>query len=224
MQAVRAQRGDAIPPVACLIGRVVPIKDVEDLFKIDADAGGMSCRKHKAGLPVRRMRTKSTRRNATLWSAVCSSDDIRALPRVSEDQRAAAESGRDRAQFDHEALPLVSFGAAYAAGVPAVSTDVGSCRQLIEGFGEEAIVRSDPPATWWGSLTLRHWVMPSPICSATSSAGTKGPASGYPSGGKILHPGNDVLCLSVALPGASNAGADVVDSDSTVPTLDQEAR
>ena len=35
-----------------------------------------------------------------------------------------------------EALPLVILEG-YAAGVPCVSTDVGSCRQLIEGFGDE---------------------------------------------------------------------------------------
>ena len=34
-----------------------------------------------------------------------------------------------------EALPLVILEG-YAAGVPCVSTDVGSCRQLIEGFGD----------------------------------------------------------------------------------------
>ncbi|HRH91031.1 MAG TPA: GT4 family glycosyltransferase PelF, partial [Agitococcus sp.] len=33
-----------------------------------------------------------------------------------------------------EALPLVILEG-YAAGVPCVSTDVGSCRQLIEGLG-----------------------------------------------------------------------------------------
>jgi len=35
-----------------------------------------------------------------------------------------------------EALPLVILEG-YAAGVPTVSTDVGSCRQLIEGLEEE---------------------------------------------------------------------------------------
>ncbi|MFZ5455457.1 MAG: GT4 family glycosyltransferase PelF [Pseudomonadota bacterium] len=35
-----------------------------------------------------------------------------------------------------EALPLVLLEG-YAAGVPAVSTDVGSCRQLMYGLGEE---------------------------------------------------------------------------------------
>lgn len=35
-----------------------------------------------------------------------------------------------------EALPLVILEG-YAAGVPTVSTDVGSCRQLIEGLGDD---------------------------------------------------------------------------------------
>jgi polysaccharide biosynthesis protein PelF len=35
-----------------------------------------------------------------------------------------------------EALPLVILEG-YAAGVPTVSTDVGSCRQLIEGLDDE---------------------------------------------------------------------------------------
>ena len=33
MQKVRAARGDEIPPVACLIGRVVPIKDVKTFLR-----------------------------------------------------------------------------------------------------------------------------------------------------------------------------------------------
>ncbi len=38
--------------------------------------------------------------------------------------------------FHHEGLPLVALEG-FAAGVPLVSTDVGSCRQLVEGVGEE---------------------------------------------------------------------------------------
>jgi polysaccharide biosynthesis protein PelF len=37
-----------------------------------------------------------------------------------------------------EALPLVLLEG-YAAGVPGVSTDVGSCKQLVYGLGEEDI-------------------------------------------------------------------------------------
>jgi glycosyltransferase involved in cell wall biosynthesis len=61
-----------------------------------------------------------------------------------------------------EALPLVILEG-YAAGVPAVSTDVGSCRQLIEGLDAEdralghsgAVVNiADPQALADAALTL----------------------------------------------------------------------
>jgi hypothetical protein len=61
-----------------------------------------------------------------------------------------------------EALPLVILEG-YAAGVPCVSTDVGSCRQLIEGHGDEdralgsagAVVRiADPQALAEAALPL----------------------------------------------------------------------
>jgi glycosyltransferase involved in cell wall biosynthesis len=35
-----------------------------------------------------------------------------------------------------EALPLVVLEG-FAAGIPSITTDVGSCRQLIEGYGDE---------------------------------------------------------------------------------------
>ena len=61
-----------------------------------------------------------------------------------------------------EALPLVILEG-YAAGVPAISTDVGSCRQLIEGLEPEdkalghsgAVVNiADPQALADAALTL----------------------------------------------------------------------
>jgi len=61
-----------------------------------------------------------------------------------------------------EALPLVTLEG-FAAGVPCVSTDVGSCRQLIEGHGDEdrafgvagAVVRiADPQALAEAALPL----------------------------------------------------------------------
>ena len=61
-----------------------------------------------------------------------------------------------------EALPLVILEG-YAAGVPTVSTDVGSCRQLIEGLNEEdralghsgAVVNiADPQALADAALSL----------------------------------------------------------------------
>jgi glycosyltransferase involved in cell wall biosynthesis len=57
-----------------------------------------------------------------------------------------------------EALPLVMLEG-YAAGVPTVSTDVGSCRQLIEGLDDEdrALGAS---AAWWALPTRRRWPTP----------------------------------------------------------------
>ena len=61
-----------------------------------------------------------------------------------------------------EALPLVIL-VGYAAGVPTISTDVGSCRQLIEGLDDEdkalgasgAVVKiADPQALADASLRL----------------------------------------------------------------------
>jgi glycosyltransferase involved in cell wall biosynthesis len=61
-----------------------------------------------------------------------------------------------------EALPLVILEG-YAAGVPTVSTDVGSCRQLVEGLDDEdralgasgAIVKiADPQALADAALAL----------------------------------------------------------------------
>jgi glycosyltransferase involved in cell wall biosynthesis len=61
-----------------------------------------------------------------------------------------------------EALPLVILEG-YAAGVPTISTDVGSCRQLVEGLDDEdkalgvsgAIVNiADPQALAEASLAL----------------------------------------------------------------------
>ena len=60
-----------------------------------------------------------------------------------------------------EALPLVILEG-YAAGVPTVSTDVGSCRQLIEGLGEEDRAWA-AAAAWWALPTRRRWqTQPSP--------------------------------------------------------------
>ncbi|CUR47550.1 GT4 family glycosyltransferase PelF [Alloalcanivorax xenomutans] len=135
LQAIRARRGEAIPAVACLIGRVVPIKDVKTF--------------------LRAMRTLVNRLPAAEgWIAGPEDED----PEYAEECRALIQSlqlenhvhflgfqkiadllpkvGVVVLSSISEALPLVLLEG-FAAGVPAVSTDVGSCRQLVEGFGEE---------------------------------------------------------------------------------------
>lgn len=131
---LRALRPAEPPPVLCLIGRVVPIKDVKTF--------------------VRAMRTVVNRMpHAEAWIAGPEDED----PGYARECRALVASLglEDRVKFlgfqrltdllpkiglvvlssISEALPLVLLEG-YAAGVPAVSTDVGSCRQLIDGDGE----------------------------------------------------------------------------------------
>ncbi|MQM32019.1 MAG: glycosyl transferase family 1 [Candidatus Accumulibacter phosphatis] len=129
---LRALRPETPPPVLCLIGRVVPIKDVKTF--------------------IRAMRRVANRMPAAEgWIAGPQDED----PAYAEECRhlVASLGLADKVKFlgfqkvedllpkigltilssISEALPLVILEG-YAAGVPTVSTDVGSCRQLIEGL------------------------------------------------------------------------------------------
>jgi glycosyltransferase involved in cell wall biosynthesis len=138
LAALRVKRsaGDP-PPVLCLLGRVVPIKDVKTY--------------------VRAIRVIANRMPLVEgWIAGPEDED----PEYAEECRALADSlgVADRVKFlgfqkidallpkvgvlvlssISEALPLVLLEG-YAAGVPCVATDVGSCRQLVYGTpGEDA--------------------------------------------------------------------------------------
>jgi glycosyltransferase involved in cell wall biosynthesis len=132
---LRTQRPTEIPPVLCLIGRVVPIKDIKTF--------------------VRAMRIVANRLpQAEGWIAGPEDED----PEYARECRElAANLGiADKVKFlgfqqmtellpkvgvgvlssISEALPLVVLEG-YAAGVPAVCTDVGSCRQLVYGLPGE---------------------------------------------------------------------------------------
>ncbi len=132
---LRELRPAAPPPVLCLIGRVVPIKDVKNF--------------------VRAMRTVVNRMpEAEAWIAGPEDED----PAYARECRLLVEGLglQNKVKFlgfqkltdilpkiglvvlssISEALPLVILEG-YAAGVPTVSTDVGSCRQIIYGNGPE---------------------------------------------------------------------------------------
>jgi len=158
---LRAQRPAQVPQVLCLIGRVVPIKDIKTY--------------------IRAMRTVVNHLpQAQAWIA---GPEDEAPEYAQECRELAHQLGLD----DHvkflgfqqltdllpkvglvvlssisEALPLVILEG-YAAGVPALATDVGSCRQLVEGLpGEDAalgvsgrVVRiADPQALAQAALEL----------------------------------------------------------------------
>lgn len=132
---LRHERPEEVPLVLCLIGRVVPIKDVKTFIR--------AMRRVVNQLP-----------EAQGWVAGPEDED----PAYAEECHNLAESLglKDHIKFlgfqrlegllpkigltvlssISEALPLVILEG-YAAGVPTVTTDVGSCRQLVEGLEPE---------------------------------------------------------------------------------------
>ncbi len=130
-----AQRGDGPRRVVALIGRVVPIKDIKTFIRAmfvashsrpdiegwivgpeeEDPAYALECRAlvESLGLAARVKFLGFQRIDAVLPKV-----DLIALSSISE------------------ALPLVVLEG-FAAGVPSITTDVGSCRQLIEGQGDE---------------------------------------------------------------------------------------
>jgi len=136
LRDIREWEPDGRPmPIACLIGRVVPIKDVKTF--------------------VRSMRSVVTRiPDAQGWIAGPEDED---KEYAHECRLIVASLGLTKSvkflgfqqmtellpkvgvvvlSSISEALPLVILEG-FAAGVPCVSTDVGSCRQLIHGSGAE---------------------------------------------------------------------------------------
>ncbi|MHA6885217.1 GT4 family glycosyltransferase PelF [Ralstonia pseudosolanacearum] len=137
LAALRDRRGPSVPRVMCLIGRVVPIKDVKTFIR--------------AMLTITREMP-----DAEGWIAGPEDED----PDYAHECHSLAESLGlgERIKFlgfqkiddvlpkvgvlvlssISEALPLVVLEG-FAAGVPSVTTDVGSCRQLLFGLdGDDA--------------------------------------------------------------------------------------
>ncbi|MDP9107772.1 MAG: GT4 family glycosyltransferase PelF [Pseudomonadota bacterium] len=135
MTRLRALRPAAPPPILCVIGRVVPIKDIKTF--------------------IRAMRSViNLMPQAEGWIAGPEDED----PEYAEECRSIAEGLdlQDKVKFlgfqkidellpkvgllvlssISEALPLVLLEG-FAAGVPAIATDVGSCRQLLYGLSPE---------------------------------------------------------------------------------------
>lgn len=131
---LRSQRPEHPPPVLCLIGRVVPIKDIKTFIR--------AMRRVVNQLP-----------DAEGWIAGPTDEDpsyaqecenlvqslgLQAHVKFLGFQRVEAlmpKIGLVVLSSISEALPLVILEG-YAAGVPTISTDVGSCRQLIEGLDD----------------------------------------------------------------------------------------
>lgn len=159
--ALRAQRPKTPPPVLCLIGRVVPIKDIKTFIRamrsvvnVLPDAQGWIAGPQEEdpdyALECQELVKALGLEDRVHFLGFQKLDDI--LPKI----------GLNVLSSISEALPLVVLEG-YAAGVPVVTTDVGSCRQLVEGLDEQdqalgsagKVVRiADPQALADAALSL----------------------------------------------------------------------
>ena len=130
---LRTSRPATPPPILCLIGRVVPIKDVKTFIRamrtvvnrMPTAEGWIAGPEEEDKEYVEECRNLTESlglSNHVKFLGFQKVDDL--LPRI----------GLLILSSISEALPLVVLEG-FAAGVPAITTDVGACRQLIEGEG-----------------------------------------------------------------------------------------
>ena len=120
------------PPVLCLIGRVVPIKDIKTFIR--------AMRRVVNYLPEAEGWIAGPEDEDKSYAEECHNlvrslglqEHVRFLGFQKVDDL-MPKIGLTILSSISEALPLVILEG-YAAGVPTISTDVGSCRQLIEGL------------------------------------------------------------------------------------------
>lgn len=174
---LRALRPQKPPPVLCLIGRVVPIKDIKTFIRamrrvvnqLPAAEGWI------AGPEDEDMDYAEECHNLAESLGIADKVKFLGFQKVEE---LMPKIGLTILSSISEALPLVILEG-YAAGVPTVSTDVGSCRQLVEGLGDEdrALGKSgdivniaDPQALADAALAL---LTNEPAWQAASEAGIR---------------------------------------------------
>lgn len=129
---LRDLRPETVPPVLCLIGRVVPIKDIKTFIR--------AMRRVVNHMPEAEGWIAGPEDEDKAYAEECRNlvrslglqDHVRFLGFQKVDEL-MPKIGLTILSSISEALPLVILEG-YAAGVPSVSTDVGSCRQLIEGL------------------------------------------------------------------------------------------
>ncbi|MEN9472331.1 MAG: hypothetical protein RLZZ495_420 [Pseudomonadota bacterium] len=134
---LRSQRSSEVPQIMCLIGRVVPIKDIKTYIR--------SMRIVVNSLPNAEAWIAGPEDESPDYARECHElvDQLGLKGKVKflgfqKLTDLLAKVGLVVLSSISEALPLVILEG-YAAGVPTLSTDVGSCKQLVFGLpGEDA--------------------------------------------------------------------------------------
>ena len=132
---LRDKRKANIPPVLCLLGRIVPIKDIktyiravgllcEELPEAEGWIVGPSEEEEEYASECHTLVEQLGLKEKVKFLGFQNIDDI--LPKTGLITLSSISEGQ----------PLVILEG-FAAGVPALSTDVGSCRELIEGHDEK---------------------------------------------------------------------------------------
>lgn len=132
---LRSKRSEKIPPVLGLIGRVVPIKDIKtfiravhmasrDMPEIEGWIVGPEDEEPRYAQECHSLVASLGLEGKLKFLGFQNIDDI--LPKIGLMTLSSISEGQ----------PLVILEG-YAAGVPVLATDVGSCRELAEGYSEE---------------------------------------------------------------------------------------
>ncbi|MEW5904205.1 MAG: GT4 family glycosyltransferase PelF [Pseudomonadota bacterium] len=175
--ALRELRPKDPPPILCLIGRVVPIKDIKTYIRamrtianrMPEAQGWIAGPEDESPEYVQECRD--------LVDGLGLNDNIKFLG-FQQMTELLPKVGLVILSSISEGLPLVLLEG-FAAGVPAVSTDVGSCRQLVYGLDEEdralgaagrIVGIADPQALAEASLEL---LSDPQVWQAASEAGIK---------------------------------------------------
>ena len=133
--ALRQQRPAKTPAVVCLIGRIVPIKDIKTFIRAMRSVAYHlpQLQAWIAGPEDEDPAYATECRNLVRSSGLEGQVHFLGFQRIDE---LLPQIGLIVLSSISEALPLVLLEG-WAAGIPCVATDVGSCRQLVEGLDTE---------------------------------------------------------------------------------------